>query len=326
MPGIAVVSNPKSGQNRRNPQLIHRLAYVLGDHGVVAQPESLPDLAQTARDFRQRDISVVCINGGDGTLHKVLSALVVAYADGATGDALRRVKLPHIALLKGGTVNTMARNIGLRRGGHHLLGQVVECVHSGGPLPTVERNALVVGGRHAGFLFGTGVLYKFMKMYESGRQPGPIKALRLVAQVCLSAAVGGSLASELFAPQPAQVTLDGEEWAASEYAAIALGTMNDIGLGFKVFHAAADNPDHLHALGFHTTPYDVLRRMHRIYLGRPTELPDVVDRVGKRLVIRGEAARGFMMDGDFVDAPAQDNPEHHDLVVEAGPRVRFIVP
>ena len=318
MPGIAVVSNPRSGRNRRNPQLVERLAYVLGDSGVVAQPRDLDDLEDSIRELRERDIDIVCVNGGDGTLHKVLSALVVVYGDGATGDALRSVRLPRVAILKGGTVNTMARNIGQKTGGDTMLGHVVSAWHAGRPLRTVERTAMVVNGTSAGFLFGTGVLYRFMRMYEEGSRPTPWKAVKLVTQVCLSTAVGGELASRVFAPDEAQVSLDGRSWEPSAYASIAVGTMDDLGLGFKLFHSASRHVDHLHALGFACPPMSILKRFHRIPMGRPLDQPGIIDLIGQQLIIEGPAAQGFMMDGDFVIGGQR-------LVVEAGPRVRFVL-
>lgn len=319
MPGIAVVSNPRSGRNRRNPQLIERLAYVLGDSGVVAQPRDLDHLEDTVRAFRARDIDIVCVNGGDGTLHKVLSALVVVYGDGATGDELRAVRLPRVAILKTGTVNTMARNIGQKTGGDAMLGHIVAAWHAGRPLRTVERTVMVVNGTSAGFLFGTGVLFRFMRMYEEGARPTPWKAVKLVTRVCLSTAVGGQLAARVFEPDDARASLDGRLWDPTAYASIAVGTMDDLGLGFKLFHAASRHPDHLHALGFSCPPMTVLKRFHRIPMGRPLDQPGIIDQVGQRLVIEGPAAQGFMMDGDFVIGGQQ-------LVVEAGPRVRFVVP
>lgn len=318
MPGVAVVSNPRSGKNRRDPALVERLAYVLGDSGEVAQPQSLDHLEDTIRRFKERGIDVICVNGGDGTLHKVLSALVVVYGEGATGEALQKVQLPRVAILKGGTLNTMASNIGQKLGGDALVGRIVQAWHAGRSLETVERTVMVVNGRHAGFLFGTGVLFRFMKMYEEGAPAGPWKALKLVARVCLSTAFGTDLSKRLFAPDAAEVSLDGEAWVPPAYASIAAGTMDDIGLGFKVFYRASRNPGRLHVLGFHCPPMSVLSRFHRIPLGRGLDQPDITDTLGARLVIGGEAGKGFMMDGDFVEGTDR-------LVVEAGPTVRFVV-
>lgn len=134
MGGIAVISNPRSGVNRRNPELLKRLAYVLGDKGELAQPPDLDHLEETVRSLRERDIDILCVNGGDGTLHKVLSALVRVYGDGLSGEALTRVRLPYIAILKAGTVNTISRNIGLRMRARPFLGTIVDAWHADAPL------------------------------------------------------------------------------------------------------------------------------------------------------------------------------------------------
>ena len=318
MPGIAVVSNPRSGRNRRSPVLARDLAALLDDDGTLVEPEDLDALERAVRDFRARGVEVVCVNGGDGTLHKVLSAMVVVYGEGARGADLRAVALPRVAILKGGTLNTMASNLDQRPGGTELLKQVCASRRGGPELAEVERTVIVVNGRHAGFLFGTGVLFRFMRMYESGAPPSPAKALGLVARVCGSTAVGGGLASRVFALDPATVSLDGKSWLPAAYASIAVGTMDDIGLGFRLFYRASENPGKLHVLGFHGPPMSVLRRFHRIPLGRPLDRPDIIDSLGVHLRIDGEAARGFMMDGDFVEGT-------DSLQVEAGPTVRFVV-
>ncbi|HCH61973.1 MAG: hypothetical protein CL927_11960 [Deltaproteobacteria bacterium] len=318
MPGIAVVSNPRSGRNRRSPLLVRNLAAVLDGRGELVEPTDLDALEHAVRGFRTRGVEVVCVNGGDGTLHKVLSALVVVYGEGARGKDLRSVVLPRVAILKGGTLNTMASNLGQRSGGMELLTQVCASLQGGPDLAEVERTLIVVNGCHAGFLFGTGVLFRFMRMYESGTPPSPAKALGLVARVCGSTAVGGDLASRVFALDPATVSLDGKPWLPTAYATIAVGTMNDIGLGFRLFHRASENPGKIHVLGIHGPPMSILRRFHRIPLGRPLDRPDIIDVLGEHLRIDGEAARGFMMDGDFVEGT-------DTLQVEAGPTVRFVV-
>ena len=149
MGGIAVLSNPRSGVNKRNPALVQKLAYMLGDKGELRQPPDLDHLEETVRELKARDVDVVCVNGGDGTLHKVLSALVRVYSEGATGEALRQVRLPRIAILRSGTLNTMSRNIGLKTQPAEMLGRVVSAHHGRPPLRTVAPRLLAVhAARH----------------------------------------------------------------------------------------------------------------------------------------------------------------------------------
>lgn len=323
MGGIAVLSNPRSGRNRRNPQLLQRLAWVLGDKGELAQPPDLDHLEDTIRQFRARDIDILCVNGGDGTLHKVMSAVVRVYGDGKTGRALTQVPLPPIAILRSGTVNTISRNIGLKMAAKPFLGHIVDAWQSDAPLKTVERNVMVVNhGEASGFLFGTGVLSRFMEAYYAGGDAGPVKALKVLTRAVLSSILGTRFSKELFARDPHRVTVDGEPWhAAGGYAAVAAATVNDLGLGFRLFHAAKDHPDHVHVLGFPCGPLPVVRGLHRVYLNKPYNRPDdIYDQVARSFTIEADQPLPFMMDGDFVRTQA------HQLHVQVGPRVRFVVP
>lgn len=323
MGGIAVVSNPRSGVNKRNPKLLQRLAWILGDKGELAQPPDLDHLEETIRHFRDRDIDILCVNGGDGTLHKVLSAVVRVYGDGATGRALTEARLPAIAILKSGTVNTISRNIGLKMPAKPFLGHIVEAWQSDHPIKTVERNCLVVNhGEASGFLFGTGVLSRFMEAYYAGGTPGPVKAVQVLARAIGSALLGTAFARHLFQRDDHRVTVDGEAWQAEGgYAAVAAATVNDLGLGFKLFHAATAHPDHVHVLGFPCGPLPVVRGLHRVYLGKPYDRPEhVYDQVARQFTIEAAQPLHFMMDGDFV------RTQSHTLHVQVGPRVRFVVP
>lgn len=318
MGGIGVISNPRSGRNRRNPHIVRRLAGVLGDNGHLAQPEGLESLEDVARSFRERDIDVACVNGGDGTLHKALSAIVRIYADGKEGRELRKVRLPLIALLKGGTMNTLARNVGRKANGEEMLGHVVQAYLEERPFRTEERNLMVINGEQAGFLFGNGALSRFLEAYYAGGDASPWKAVKMITRLLASGMVGGRFARELFARQPYQVVVDGREWEAETYAAIAAGTATDLGFGFRPFYGVTTHPDHLHALGFACGPTSVLRAVHRLRLALPMNRPDIYDQLARRFTISSSEPQSYMLDGDFLHGG-------QTLSVEVGPRVRFIV-
>src|SRR5580704_11501498 len=105
--GIGVVLNPKSRRNLRDPHAASRLARALGDHGVVREARTIDELYRIAEDFRRVDIDVLAISGGDGTNHVTLTGFIDVYG-GAT--------MPQVALLRGGTMNTVANSVGMRRG------------------------------------------------------------------------------------------------------------------------------------------------------------------------------------------------------------------
>ncbi|MCB9746601.1 MAG: diacylglycerol kinase, partial [Alphaproteobacteria bacterium] len=74
MGGIGVVTNPRSRRNRKNPQLRQELSYILGERGRLEAPTDLDALRRSLGVFRDREVDIIAINGGDGTAHVVLTA------------------------------------------------------------------------------------------------------------------------------------------------------------------------------------------------------------------------------------------------------------
>ena len=156
MAGIGVIVNPKSRRNLRDPGAALRLARKLGDHGVLRRASSIDELYRIAEDFRRLDIDVLAISGGDGTGHVTLTGFLDVY-----GGAM----VPQVALLRGGTMNTVANSVGVPRGGPEgLLARLVRAYARRAilPLAGVERRVMCVrpeGGRaQYGYLFGTSLL------------------------------------------------------------------------------------------------------------------------------------------------------------------------
>lgn len=309
MGGIGVVTNPRSRRNKRNPELQQQLAYVLGEQGALAAPMDLSALEKSVEHFRDREIDILAINGGDGTNHVVLSAFLRVYGERP---------LPKIALLRGGTMNTVASGLGIRGRPNELLGRLVGAYHSGEPLPVLERNLLVVDDK-AGFLFGNGLLSHFLEAYYRSPDPTPLVAARVLVHAVASALVNGSFARELMRPVEAQVTAGHRRWTATRWMTIAAGTVDDIGLGFRPFFRAVEHPGYMHALGMSCGASAVVGQLWNIWRGKPLTHPDMVDAVTDRLIIESEQAIPYMIDGDFHQGGQR-------LEVKVGPRLQLVLP
>ncbi len=255
---------------------------------------------------------MLAINGGDGTAHVVLTAMVLAY-----GDA----PLPAIALLRGGTMNTVASGIGVKGSPAALLGALVTRYHAGEQLGWVERNLLCVPGPvpQYGFLFGNGLIANFLEAYYEGSDPSPQKAAWILARAVASAMVGGALIRRLMRPIELEVDIDGAAWAPAAYLCVAAGTVDDIGLRFRPFYLAPTHPERVHAVGFACSPMALIGELGNIWLARPTSAPGIRSALAGRMVLRGNAPIPYMIDGDF-------HTGMQTLTVEVGPRVRLLVP
>jgi hypothetical protein len=340
MSGIGVIFNPRSGRNLRDPRAAGRLARTLGDHGVIREAGSIDELYRVAEDFRRLDIDVLGISGGDGTNGTTITGFLDVYQGNA---------LPQIAFLRGGTMNTVANSVGVRRGPPEgLLDRLCRAYveRAARPLANVERHVMCIrpegartpaaaangnGGAKPlrmpplatkyGFNFGTGVVCGFLsEYYAAGHPPNPVIAAKTLLRGVGSAAVGGEMVKRMAAPFRGSVELgDGDVWPERDYLAVAGGTVDQIGLNFRPFYRYAERPNTFHLLGIHTSPMGFVRQLPRIWRAAPMQPGRSYEAVTDRAVIRSpHAPLRYMIDGDLHEC---EGPLH----VSIGPRVRIVV-
>jgi|HubBroStandDraft_4_1064222.scaffolds.fasta_scaffold71406_2 diacylglycerol kinase (ATP) len=319
MAGIGVVLNPKSRRNLRDPAAAGRLARRLGDHGVLRSAGSIEELHRIAEDFRRMDIDVLAISGGDGTGHVTLTGFL---------DVYRGAMVPHVALLRGGTMNTVANSIGVRRGGPEgLLARLVRAYarRAVQPLAGVERRVMQVrpegGPSQYGFLFGTGVVRGFLAEYYRDGAGSPWVAARTLARGIGSAVMGGETIRRMAATFRGSVVLeDGTTWPERDYLAIAAGTIADIGLRFRPFHRFAERDGAFHLLGIHASPLGFVAELPRIQRCRPMRAGKAYDALSARAALSSASGRiEYMIDGDLHVA------ETTRLEIAIGPKVHLLV-
>jgi diacylglycerol kinase (ATP) len=335
MAGIGVVLNPKSRRNLQNPQLASRLSRQLGDRGVVRAARSIEELCRIAEDFRTLDIDLLAIAGGDGTNHVTLTGFLSVYGD---------KPIPPVALLRGGTMNTVANSVGMaRQSSERLLARLIAgwtstrlgegpqttSLERQGPQTTnlerAERNVLRVtpqasGDIHYGFLFGTGVVHGFLAEYYRGGNPTPLVAVTTLARGIASAFVAGETIRRIAEPFHGSVLLeDGTLWGDQNYLAVAAGTIAHIGLEFKPFHRFGERAGAFHALGIYASPSAFVRELPRVWRGLPMRPGFAREALSSRMVVKsaGGALR-YMVDGDLHEA-------QNELCVSMGPRIRLVV-
>jgi diacylglycerol kinase family enzyme len=313
MSGIGVVFNPRSRKNQRDPRAARRLAQTLGDHGVVREARSIDELHRIAEDFKKLEIDVLGISGGDGTNHVTITGFLDVYG-GAT--------LPSLAFLRGGTMNTVANSVGVGRGRPEgLLGRLIRAhaERASRPLANVERYVMRIG-EHYGFLFGTGVVHGFLAEYYRYGNPSPLVAAKTLARGVGSTLVRGEMIRRMAKPFRGDVTLaDGTRWEERDFLAVAGGTIDQMGLGFRPFHRFDEKPEAFHLLGIYTSPLGFVRDMPRIWRAEPMREGKVVDATTGAATIRSaDGVMRYMIDGDLHETSGE-------LKVSIGPRVKIVV-
>ena len=315
MSGIGVVLNPRSRRNLRNPGAYRRLAKTLGDHGVVREARSIDELYRIAEDFQKLQIEVLGISGGDGTNHVTITGFLDVY--GPSGSAL-----PQLAFLRGGTMNTVANSVGVPRGRPEgLLGRLMRSYaqRASRPLANVERHVMRVGD-HYGFLFGSGVVQGFIAEYYAGGEPSPLVAAKTLARGIGSSLVRGEMIKRMARPFRGSVRFpDGTRWEERDYLAVAAGTIDQIGLGFRPFYRFEERPEAFHMLGITTSPLGFVRELPRVWRAEPMRDGKTYEScVAQATVSSHDGVMRYMIDGDLHETRG-------DVEVGIGPRVKIVV-
>jgi diacylglycerol kinase family enzyme len=304
---IAVILNPKAAGDAYDAARIDRLRAIAGSRAVLFSIDEPERVHAVAEGIRERGAGVVAIIGGDGTVSSVLTALHRAYG---------RARWPHIAMLRGGTMNTVANAFGIPRGTPEDL--LARLLHSAAR-PVWPRATLEVEGR-VGFLFSAGALVGFLDtLYTHGQLgKGPVGAFSLLSMASLQALTGGPLFRKIDTPLTATLRVDDSEHPERRYMALAVGTVEQVGLGFRPFRLARECQDQFQIFAFHGSAQALVRELPKIYRGQPMTRGFGFDPLARKLEIStqtGEVA--YALDGDVYKTTSP-------LYVGVGPKVEIV--
>ena len=311
MAGIAVISNPHSRRNLKNPVISEEMRALLGSDGIVIETQSVAEIPHAIEQCLQRGVDILAINGGDGTLHYVTTKLAPMYAEAGR-------ELPLIALLRGGTMNTISKGMKTLSGSPlHILGRIVDKYRRDERFFVAERHALDLNnGEQLGFLFGIGLPASFLQAYYQGESRGPLKGAYVLGRLVLSTPVWGKYAQRVFHRVRAFVAAGGEESPYENYTAIFASTVTEIGLGFELFSRTLEKDGHFLLLGGALSPVSYVAQLARIYTGE-TLKGAMFDRVTTDAVIELEGEYPYMFDGDVKTGITT-------FRLRCGPKLRFI--
>jgi diacylglycerol kinase family enzyme len=307
MAGIGVITNPKSRANKKNPRRMRELGHMLGSEGAAEATRSLDELYRAAEEFKAANIDILGINGGDGTIHVTLTAFLKVY-----GDA----PFPKVAILRGGTLNTIAKGIGIVGAPSDILYEIIDRARRGEEIPVQERHIMKVGADY-GFIFGNGLIANFLQAYYGTGNPSPWTGAKLLARTVASAVVRGKLVKSLFRRFTGEVMVDGETWARQDYTTVTGSTVPEIGLGFKPFYRCDEKPGHFAFLGMHCPAVSLAAELPRIFMGRAMRRDKAISVVARDCHIRGDEPFGYTIDGDIYTGA-------RELTISTGPRLRLI--
>lgn len=309
MPGIGVILNPFSKKYKKNPEKAQRMGFIVGDKASCKATQDLQDLRRVAEEFKSRDIDILAISGGDGTIHCSLTTFIQIYGD---------KPLPKICLLKGGTVNTIASNLKIKGSSEKILSDLLVKYHEDIPFETQSLQVTKINDEY-GLIFGIGTANRFMEAYYENGTPSPTHAAVLLMKCVSSSLVNGEFTRKMFAPFEAEVEMDGIKWPFNNYSNILTASIVNVGLGSKVMYQLIDNPYAFQAIGTNCTPRHLGKQVAKFYFGKPKNSPHIIEQAGKKLTIKLKKPIHYMIDGDM-----KSTSDYFELTT--GPHLTVVIP
>jgi diacylglycerol kinase (ATP) len=304
---IGVVSNPRARKNAADPARIERLKRILDKEGIVREARTFEEIADIALEFRRSEIDILAIDGGDGTLHHTLTAFIPVFSE---------ADLPLIALLRGGTMNTIANSLGIKGLSEVILQQTIRGSKGWAPLEVVRTNALGVNDRY-GFIFGMGFPVNLLNAYYRGGGRGRWKTVRVLLKILLSTLDRERAESNFFLPLEADIWLDGEKLPMGRYTAILGSTVKGVGLGFKPTRWAGEKEGLFQILCLNMGPKRMAMNALKVLLAMELRDERLLNRMATRAVISLKKAADMQIDGEIFR-------NQGEIRLRIGPAIQFI--
>jgi diacylglycerol kinase (ATP) len=315
---VGLISNPNSGRNRKQ---LHAIEHIVAKHPRVhhyrtASPADIPAALSSLADHA---VTVLAINGGDGTVAQVLTRLL-------RDSPFER--LPPIALLPGGTTNMNAGDVGLR-------GDLVRAVKRlcrwaddpHGEALLLRRSILRLqpgAGRAAlfGMFFGTGAIIEGIE-YCRARLHTKGLANEIGPGLAMARTMWGIVRQDgRFArPVAVSVAFDAAPPApAEDFLVLLVSSLERLFLGMRPYWGTESGP--LHVSMIRAGADRLLRRLPALLRGKPSRQTGVAEGYESHNVehITLTLDGPYTLDGEIYEASRATGP----LTISDGGTVTFI--
>lgn len=291
MSGIGIIINPYSRSHRKDPTKAERLGFIVGDKASCHTTEDLNAVEDLAKEFKERKVEIIGVSGGDGTIHKTITTFMKIYGD---------TPLPKIALLRGGTMNNLANTLNVKGTPENILSNLILKYHEDQPFQEKQMDLMKINDDY-GFLFGAGLISKFINTYNQHRNgdPTPWHGFKLLTRAMFSAFFHTKMSLDLCERFDARITVDGKEAPFKNYMMIFAGTADNFGLHFKPLYRAMDTPGRFQLVAISTTPRGLLYTFPAAFFAKPSGSEDYYDVMGSKAVFEFDTPQRYTVDGDM---------------------------
>jgi hypothetical protein len=314
---VGVLSNPLSGGNRKG--LADVRAVLAGQSRAIhREVQTPPDVVTALADFARQEVDVITVNGGDGTIQAVLTALFY-----------RRPfeTLPLLAILRAGTDSVTARDVGLKGSRERALRMLFTWASTReGGATILDRSILRVEGAVKqeplyGMIFGAagiyqGIQFTHRNVYTLGVR-GSLAPTLTLARFFWELARGNS---DYVAPVPITIALDRHPKEQLDCMLILVSTLERLFLKLRPFWGTESAP--LRYTAISARPRHLFRALPSLLRGRKGRHGTTENGYFSHNVheVRLTFDSGFTLDGELYLPDTRLGP----VVVKDGGRASFL--
>jgi hypothetical protein len=261
-PRIGVLINPLSGGNRNGLGAVRNTIaeYPQVVHSDVQTPQ---DVLAALSEFARKDVDLLAVNGGDGTVQATLTNLFHHQPFETQ---------PLLAVFQSGTTSMTARDVGFSGSGVKSLKRLFKWAATGDGHPQViKRPVLQVQApghqTRYGMFFGTAGIYQGIQYFHRNVNDRGLRGEfgpGLTLARFLWAAVRGC--NDVIPAAPITVEIDQNPQPQRDYLVLFISTLERLFLGLHPFWGSEDGP--LRYSAVETRPFHLLRALPSLLRGR----------------------------------------------------------
>jgi len=303
---ISVVINPNAKKFRTGRASFESYKKFESDCVSIITPATLQELKAVTDNMAEQKPDYICIAGGDGTLHVVLSSIINSFLPSP---------VPPVLILKEGTMDNVARTINLKGRGPQLLKRLIDAVNSNKEIEIHKRITMKINNMYC-FLFGIGFITNFLREAYSGKEKGVISNLQVAMKSSLEA-VTNRTKGKIFNAMNGDIYLNGNRIDINPIHGLLAGTVEHIGMGFSPMPGAAKKHGEFEVIIVGLKPAAIIMNLNRLRTGRAIKSDKYLKCHTKTIKINIESMYDYTMDGDIYQAEGE-------LIVEIGPEIKLI--
>lgn len=305
-----LVLNPASLRNAQNPEMTQAIIdafSMLGESFLIGRGN---DLDMTLNRWKDEDLDLLAISGGDGTAQRVIDQLLSIWGD---------VRPPRLLLIHGGTAGIVAKETG-NIDPIATLESLGNSRNKGQMIPAEILHTLRVDNRIT-LSFGVGVFRNLSAEYVTYGGWARLSHLLLGARFLGSFFTSGELARRTLLPVPYQIRIGDELFPSHHFVGLFASGLRKLEV-FRPYREVSCPEDGFKVVGIQTIKRRTfIRGIRPILKGDNERIPEQLLLCGTQrleLLSAGEPI-SYIADGEFYTGDMS-------VTVEPGPELTVLRP